>query len=83
MEAMELLLVGVFIIVLFSIIFAAVNYIFMWIDKANCDAMGGAYSIENDGTVQTTICKVSTTQISQTSERTCMENGMIVNCSEW
>jgi hypothetical protein len=71
------------IISLFLIILTAVTYFFMWIDKANCDAMGGSYSIENDGYTQKTICKVTTTQTSQISERTCLENGVVVNCSEW
>jgi len=76
----DTILTIIFILVLLITIFAviiAINYITTWFDKWNCDSLGGAFRIENDGYIQKTICQV--TSSTQTSK--CYKNNKEVNCS--
>jgi hypothetical protein len=56
-------------------------YGFVYLDKLSCDAMGGSFSIRNNGFIQTTTCVVSTAEVIQQIERTCTMNGNPVDCS--
>jgi hypothetical protein len=71
---------GIILLTVVFLLFVAVDYFSLWLDKTNCIAMNGSYSITNDGMYQTSTCQVSTgTMIISQS---CEQNGVPINCSE-
>ena len=69
-------------IMFFLIVLTLITYIFLWVDRWNCDCMGGSYRIENDGMIQKSICEITTRTINITKTTNCLINGVKTNCSD-
>lgn len=72
------------IIPIFLVVFVIIHYAFLWLDKANCDAMNGSYSITNDVIMVTSTCKVTDVSTVRTviSEEFCYVNNEMIDCEE-
>lgn len=79
-KAFGIIFVLAFLLILLAIIIA-ITYISTWFDKWNCDSLGGAFRIENDGWVQKTICEVRNITQIQIHTSKCYKNNKEVDCS--
>jgi len=70
-------------VVLFLIIFLAVNLTFFYFDRLNCIANGGAYSTTFDGVFGVSTCAYSQVSVVSISEMSCFVDDKRVECHEF